>query len=711
MDLSLGHSPLLLVLCFAAAAGLTWWTYGRSAPRATPRRRAVLMTLRGAALFLVLLLLFEPVLRRVEAEEEEPVLAVLVDASRSLALEDGGGPGAEAVRAALRALPDAPRGETRLYAFDRDARPLPGPDSLRFDGARTDIAGALQRVEADLRGRNLRGVLLLSDGLYNAGRNPLYLAERYGVPIHTAVVGDTTRRRDVLIARVTTNEIAYVGVELPMQVAVRADGFGGERATVSVFERGERLASGTVTLADGVEAVADLAVTPTEEGLRRYTVAVSRFDGEVTHANNTETAAVRVLSSQRRVLVLAAAPGPDLAAVRQVLGTDPNVEIVPFTQRSPGAFYEGTPPADLSAFDAAVLVGYPGRAADRALVRRLAAAAEDGLPLLFLLTRQTDLPTLRAELADALPATPRTIRAGFTEAALLPTPAGALHPVLALPSVTNGQIDRLPPAWTSDSRWVPSPDARVLATARVRGVALDDPTLLVRQRGASRSAALLAAGTWRWLNVPADLDAVAGFYPGLTENLLRWLTTREDDRPVRVRPVQTLFGEGEPVQFTGQVYDESLAPVPDASLRLHVTAPDGTASPFTMRPVGNGRYVLDAGTLPEGDYTYAAEAERGGVALGEDAGAFAVGALAAEARETQADAALMRGLAQRSGGATVSVDDLPAFPARLAAEGRFEPLVIERETETELWEIAWWLAAVIALLSAEWVLRKRAGMV
>ncbi len=709
MDLSLGHSPLLLVLCFAAAAGLTWWTYGRSAPRTTPGRRIVLMALRGAALFIVLLLLFEPVLRRTEAEEEEPVLAVLVDASQSLALEDG--PGAEAVRAALRDLPDAPRGETRLYAFDRDARPLTGPDSLRFDGARTDIAGALQRVEADLRGRNLRGVLLLSDGLYNAGRNPLYLAERYGVPIHTAVVGDTTRRRDVLLARVTTNEIAYVGLELPVQVAVRADGFGGERATVSVFERGERLGARTVTLADGVETVADLAITPTEEGLHRYTVAVSRFDGEATHANNTETVAVRVLSSQRRILVLAAAPGPDLSAVRQVLGTDPNVEIVPFTQRGPGTFYEGAPPADLGAFDAAVLVGYPGRAADRALVQRLADAAGDGLPLLFLLTRQTDLPTLRATLADALPAIPQTIRAGFTEAALLPTSAGALHPVLALPTVTSGQIDRLPPAWTSDSRWVPSPDARVLATARVRGIALDDPTLLVRQRGGSRSAALLVAGAWRWLNVPADLDAVAGFYPGLTENLLRWLTTREDDRPVRVRPVQALFGEGEPVQFTGQVYDESLAPVPDASVRLQVTAPDGTASPFTMRPVGNGRYVLDAGTLPEGDYAYAASAERGGAELGGDAGAFAVGALAAEARQTQADAALMRGLARRSGGATVSVDEVPGFPARLAAEGRFEPLVIERETETELWEIAWWLAAVIALLSAEWVLRKRAGMV
>ncbi len=558
MDLSLGYSPLLLVGCLLAAAALTWWTYGRSVPRVTGGRRAVLMALRGAALFLVLVLLFEPVLRRVEATEEPPVLAVLVDDSQSLGREDGGGEGAAAAREALSRLPEVD-GETRLYTFDSEATPLGEADSLRFDGVRTDIAGALQRIEDDLDGQNLGGVLLISDGRYNTGRNPLYLAERYDVPIYTATVGDTTRQRDVLIARVTTNEIAYAGVALPVQVAVRADGFGGERATVAVFERGQRLASETVALPEGgVEVTADLAFTPEAEGLHRYTATVTRFDGEVTHGNNAESVAVRVLSNTRRVLLLAAAPGPDLSALRQVLATDPNLEVVPRTQRAQGTFYEGPLPAldgpgSGAGFDAVVLAGWPGRAADRATAQRVAAAAEGGVPLLFVLTRQTDLAALRAAFGDVLPAVPEAVRTGFSETSLVPTPAGALHPVLAVPSVPAGLVDRLPPIAASTTRWATSPDARVLATARVRGISLDDPLLLVRQRGRSRSAALLAAGTWRWLGLPADLDALDGFYPGLVENLLRWLTTREDDRPVRVRPVQSLFGEGEAVQFTGQV--------------------------------------------------------------------------------------------------------------------------------------------------------------
>src|SRR5690606_13814670 len=136
------------------------------------------------------------------------------------------------VRGALRSLPaDQLGGEARVFAFASDTRPLPADgfaDSLRFSGARTDIAAALDRVREELKDENLRGVLLVSDGRYNTGRNPLYTAERYPVPIYTAVVGDTTRQRDLQVRRVTTNEIAYLGAEQPVQVGLRTERFGGQ---------------------------------------------------------------------------------------------------------------------------------------------------------------------------------------------------------------------------------------------------------------------------------------------------------------------------------------------------------------------------------------------------------------------------------------------------------------------------------------------------
>src|SRR5690606_40966726 len=132
-------------------------------------------------------------------------------------------------------------------------------------------------------------------------------------------------------------------------------------------------------------------------------------------------------------------------------------------------------------------------------------------------------------------------------------------------------------------------DARVLATVRRGGVALDAPLVAVRASGGLRTAALLGAGSWRWANLPADLDDLGAFYPGLVDNLLRWVTAREDRRPVRVRPTRSLFGEREAVTFSGQVYDERLEPVDDADVRVTVTAPDETQTPLTMRPLGNGQ--------------------------------------------------------------------------------------------------------------------------
>ena len=714
MALSFSLSPWLLVVCAVVAAALTYWTYRRTVPRVSTARLAVLRGLRFAALFIVLFLLFEPIWRQFLRDERPPVLAVLVDDSQSLGLEaeSEGQPLdlAATMRQTVGTLPPVD-GQTRLFAFGSAVRALDAADSLRFDGARTNIAQALDYVRDALQDQNLRGVLLISDGQYNTGRNPLYQAERYPVPIHTVAVGDTLRRRDLQIRRVTTNDIAYVEAELPVQIGLRTEGFSGEQVIVSLFRSGQLLGSSSVRLPEGTaEVPVDLTYTPTEEGLQQLSVTVTQLPGEVTYRNNSESFAVRVLKNKQRILLLAAAPSPDLATVRQLLQQDGNTEIVSFVQKGPRAFYEGAFPATLTDFDLMVLVGFPGRGADGAALQRVARAATDGTPLLFLLTRQTDLTAVRNALADVLPVSPQRNRTGFDEASFVATPRGEQHPILEIPQ-RPASFGGLPPLLYNQSRWQATPDARVLATIDMRGVQLDDPLLVIRRRAGSRAAALLGSGTWRWKNLPDDLDAYATFWPALFDNLTQWLTTPEDDRRVRVVPVQEVFGGSEAIQFTGQVYDESLNPVGDASVTMEVTAPDGARYPYTMNPVGNGRYVLDVGSLPEGTYSYEASGTRNDVTLGTDNGSFAVGALTLEFKETRANAALLRQIAQRSGGQFFTPNALGTLPGALSSDGTFTPVRFEEARETELWHLPLFFIIVVLLLTTEWVLRKRSGMV
>ena len=270
---------------------------------------------------------------------------------------------------------------------------------------------------------------------------------------------------------------------------------------------------------------------------------------------------------------------------------------------------------------------------------------------------------------------------------------------------------RLPPLRVSDARFTATPDATVLASPIVRDVSIDDPLLVVRTRAGQRTAALLATGTWRWANLPVDLEAAEPLWPGLLSNLVQWAATRQDDRPVRVRPVSPTFAGGERVEFTGQVYDESLSPVEDASVNVTLTAPDSTQYPYSMDAVGNGRYVMDVGVLPEGTYTYTASASREGTSLGDDRGQFSVAPLTLEYKETRANAALMRQLAARSGGRSFLPDQAGALPNRLAASGTFETQIVEQSREAHLWHLPYFLAAILVLLAIEWTLRKRFGLV
>lgn len=709
MDLTLATSPLVLALGAAGAGVLAWWTYTRSTPAVTGWRRVSLAALRFLALFLVLVLLLDPIWRRITRTGEAPLLAVLVDDSESLRL--GAGPPAAAVRAALDDLPDD--AALRFYRFSSGATlagsSLPG-DSLRFAGERTDIAEALGRVEADFAGRNLRGVLLISDGRVTDGRNPVYLADRFPVPIWTAVAGDSVSSRDVQLVRAVTNEVAYVGSPLPIQIGIRATGYPGQRIPVTVSSGGTTVARGEVEApAEGAEAVLDLSVTPTAPGIRRYTVTAGPLAGEATTRNNRQTVAVRVLDDKRSVLVVAAGPSPDLSALRAALDADASLDVEVRTQRAPGLFYEGTLPEALRRYDLLILAGYPGRAADEATAARLAEAVEGGLPAVFLLTTQTDLGRLATTFGPVLPVAPQSVRPGTVEVQLAPTAAGEAHTVLDV-GVPAARLSALPPLGASPSRWALQPGARVLATVRRGGTMLDVPLLVVRSSGV-RSAALLGAGTWRWRTLPDDLDDLRGVYPALVDRLVRWTTAARDRRPVRVRPDRARFGERDRVTFTGQVYGENLEPIDDARIALTIRAPDGSTERSTLRPLGNGRYVADLGVRPPGGYTFSAVAERGGATLGDDSGSFAVGQLAVEFRTPGADLGLMRQVARRSGGAEVGLDTLGAFVQGLRQSGVLADRPLVREDETPLLDLWPFLLAIVALLTTEWIWRKRLGMV
>jgi len=508
-----------------------------------------------------------------------------------------------------------------------------------------------------------------------------------------------------------TNDRAYLDSEVPVSATLTATEGGGESVTVTLEQEGTTLDRQQVRLPTGTgEVSVDLTFQPETAGLQQLRVRTTALSEEVTTRNNVQAFSLRVLESKRRVLLLGAAPSPNVTALRRVYARDADTEVTTRVPQTDGSFLEGELPDDLSSFDAVVCAGFPSTVVPSDVTARIADLINDGTPALFFLDRQTDLSAWIQHFEEALPATPDTPNTDFVEASFQPVESERQHPVYRIEDADLSLFGRLPPLQVSASSWTPSPDARVLGTTAGPSGATGDPLLVVRQRAGQRTGALLGTGVWRWALLPSPLDAADPLWPGLTSNLLRWLTTETDDSPVRVRPVTNTFDGGEPVSFTGQVYNESLQPVVDATVAVRVRDSSGTDYPYTMDPAGQGRYTLDVGTLPEGTYRYEATAQLDGSELGTDQGTFSVAPLQLEYQTPRADPVLMRQIATRSGGTAYTPQTLDQLPEDLARRSSFSSEVAQQSSEAELWRSVYLLIAILFLLAGEWTLRKYLGL-
>ncbi len=717
MAFSFGYSPWLLLLCVAVAGGLTYWTYRATVPSLRVGWRLLLGGLRFLALALICFLLFEPVLQQFRSTERPPVLAVLVDDSQSMQVVTAGDTSAArpnaartSVRPVLDALQDeAMPGTARFFRVREASRALSGGiiDSLRFDGARTDLSSGLQAAPEELRDENLGGIVLVSDGQYNTGQNPLRVADRSPVPVHTVTVGDTARQRDLRVQDVSTNDRAYLNSSVPVRVTLSVTEGPGQPVPVTLEQSGRTLDQRPVRLPDGTgEVSVDLTFEPEQAGLQQVTVRVPELAGEVTTRNNAQSTSLRVLESKRQVLLLGAAPAPDVSALRRVYERTADTEVTARIPTPDGTFLEGPLPDDLSAFDVVVLAGFPSPSVPDDVVQRVATLVNDGTPALFFLDRQTDLAAWTEHFEASLPARPDASTSSFAEASFRIVESARQHPVFRIEGAEGAFFERLPPLQVPASAWTPTPDAQVLGTAATTSA----PLLVLRRRAGLRTAAFLGSGVWRWALLPSELRAADPLWPGLASNLLRWAGTEADDSPVRVRPTASTFGGTDAVSFAGQVYDQSRQPVSDATVTVTVTDSTGTEYPYTMDPTGQGRYTLDVGTLPEGTYQYEAQARLGETDLGTDRGEFSVAPLRIEYQSPRADAVLMRQLASRAGGTAYTPETIDRLPAELAGQASFSSDVVQRSSEAELWRTSLFLIAILALLASEWTLRKFLGL-
>ena len=718
VELVIEYSVPLVVALILGAIAASVLVYRTTIPPLRRSRRILLAALRGSVLALLLLLIAEPLLRLVHSRERPPSVALLVDNSQSMQLSDAGTVRARIIDTLLRP-PLLGRleqsGNVSAYTFGGVLRPLPDPAETTpaFDEEVTDISGALLELARERDRTPLDAAVLLSDGIHTAGRNPVYAAERLGLPLITVGIGDSSEQRDLVLARILANELVYEGIPSPVDLTVRSTGFGGgQRVRISLREGGAERSSSELLLEEGTrEYTVSLEYVPGAEGSRRLTASVSPLEGELTLENNAQSFYVRVLRSKLRVLILAGSPTPDATILRLSLSEDERFSVHLLTARRGGGWYGGAlGHAETDSADCLVLVGFPAEGVSSSVVERLRRLVrERDLPLLFIGGPSLDAAALRL-LDDVLPFTidlPSTVE---RQSAVAPVPERSTHPLLSLEqSEAWRDWSALPPIFTTMSLITPRSGTLLLARAHTAGTNEAQPFLLARRSGARASLALLGHGLWRWRLMGQASERTADFHARFFSTAIVWLTSREETRPVRVRPSREFFRQGEPVVFSGQVYDGLRQPVDNARVTVTLRQQEQSYQ-IDLRPVGSGRYEGELYGVGEGDASFEAAAMLDGVALGADSGRVSIGGTTVEYQNTRMDPSVLRELATVTGGRFLLGAEIDSLPQVLAALPSYRSRTEISQESRALWDWPLVLLVVVGLLAVEWTIRKRSGM-
>jgi hypothetical protein len=185
---------------------------------------------------------------------------------------------------------------------------------------------------------------------------------------------------------------------------------------------------------------------------------------------------------------------------------------------------------------------------------------------------------------------------------------------------------------------------------------------------------------------------------------IRWLATREEEDLFRISTGKDIFTSGETVSFTARLYDKTYRPLSGAMVRIEIKGPEG-ALPMNLSPTGDEDYSATARFNREGNYKY-----EGIASFGKDSlftkGQFTVETFNPEFLNSRMRPDILRNLANSSGGKFY-------FPSDFAQFFRdYAPQPIDFVEKKELKIFPRWITLIIllGLLSIEWIIRKRKGM-
>ncbi len=679
-------SPWYILICLLVGAAYAVFLYQKKAPW----NRSVNKALAGVRFLLISILCFllmGPFIRQVQNLFEKPVYVFAIDNSESIAMTTD----SVQLNQVLAKLANA-RQTLEEEGLHVEIQTLNQPtelDQVRFTNSSTDLSNLLSGVQSSYENRNLGGVVLVTDGIYNQGLSPAY--KPFGFPIHTVALGDTTPRQDVNLKALYFNKVAYLGNKFPVVAEVQSNGYRGKTLSLALKQGSKVVATQNIKVQNDEDLQqATFLIEATNKGVQHYVVEAQTLEGEFTLKNNSRHAYVEVIDGKEKILLVALAPHPDIKAIKSALDTQENYDLY--------VHIPGLNPLKEDKYDLVIFHQVPDEA--NALSPLLDKYLQSQTAIWYITGQQTNLSRFN-EINGVLKIAARSQQRDDV------TPAyNQNFDRFKFDAQRQAIFQKFPPVSVPFGDYTLNNGAEVLLYHRVGSITTEKPLLAMQSAEGRKTAVLAGEGLWQWRLREYELTQKHESFDELISKLVQLLSAKEDKRKFKVYPIVSEVYDTERVVFEAEVYNDIYEKIYNQKISLSITDEEGKVNNYSfVNTEANSRFELSG--LPQGVYRYTATGQVKG-ASEKSSGEFTVLKRDLEALNTTADHQLLRQLASQTGGVHVHNNQLDNL-AEVLLSKKAKEIIRTNEAMMEIIHIQWLFWLLLALASIEWFVRKYKG--
>lgn len=668
--------------CLLISFLLSWFFYSgkQDWPTAT---KTLLIFLRGLGLFLILALLLNPLIRKFKENVLPPISIFLIDDSQSISL----GTAADSLKllsSKIKSLKNEwEKSGSKVYVSG--LRGDLNIDSLVFDKKESALSKRLNELKEEFDNQNVSQIILVSDGISNQGLDLSQIKQN--IPIHTVRLGNPQPRKDLLISEIRMNKIAFKGNTFPVSVLVKGKKLEGNPISVSVWENGKNLDQKSGMLGSNGLFKTEFNLKAETKGIHGYQVKVDAIPGEITLANNTRNTFIEVIEGKQKILLAAAAPHPDLKAIKSALAGLGQMELEVVV----GGLDSWKP----ENYNLVILHQLPDRAGT--FGNQVSQVLKGNTPVLLITGAMTDLSKLKIEASSWL-----NIQGFGFSMEEISTEFQPDFQRFQFEEAWKKTLSGLSPVKSISSYYGFKAGAEAILIKKLGKATSPTPLLAVQVNDTPKRGIFWGEGLWIWrLNEYAQNENFNAT-DNLIQKTVQLLASTEKKQKLKISLPRNELSEGESAQFFAETFNQIFEPIFNQKIELLLRNKEGKKWNYTFYNNAEGT-GFSSESLPPGTYSYLASAMLNGKKE-TDQGEFLVRPVELEALELEANHAGLQELSSNNEGISVGISGIDQLAP--LGENNLKPMISFTDWDENVLSFWWILAFIGILFSTEWLLRK-----